>query len=90
MHSGPPHQDTVPRGTERQFYFDKAKAEKVSFAKSKELLVNAKLNYTKLKNIEAKLNKIDSTTELDIIMKELKIKTNLKIFVTVKFNSFFL
>lgn len=56
------------------YYFDKSKAEKINFEKSRELLENAKQDYEKIKNIEDRLNKIDSLKELDIIMKELKIK----------------
>ncbi len=56
------------------YWFDKSKAEKIGFEKSDELMKKAKVNYEKLKKIEDRLAKIDSLKELDIIIKELKIK----------------
>ncbi len=56
------------------YYFDKSKAEKKSFKKSKELLNNAENDFYRLKNIEEKLTNIESIKDLDDIMKELKIK----------------
>ncbi|MBT8381857.1 MAG: DUF814 domain-containing protein [Ignavibacteria bacterium] len=56
------------------YYFDKSKADKISFQKSKEMLKKAEVDFNNLKRIEEKLTKIDSLKELDEIMKELKIK----------------
>jgi predicted ribosome quality control (RQC) complex YloA/Tae2 family protein len=55
-------------------YFDKSKAEKTSFQKSKELLKKAENDFNSLKKNEVKLSTIESIKELDEIMKELKIK----------------
>jgi predicted ribosome quality control (RQC) complex YloA/Tae2 family protein len=56
------------------YYFEKAKAERIGFKKSQELLVKAKQDYEKFKKNEKQLRNIDSIKELDNIMKELKIK----------------
>ena len=56
------------------YWFDKSKAEKIGFDKSIELMKKAKVNYEKLRKIEDSLVEIDSLKELDIIIKELKIK----------------
>jgi len=56
------------------YYFDKSKAEKISFQKSKELLKKAENDFNTLKINEEKLSNIESINELDEIMKELKIK----------------
>jgi predicted ribosome quality control (RQC) complex YloA/Tae2 family protein len=60
------------------YYFDKSKAEKISFEKSKELLKKAQTDFDRLKNIEEKLTNIESIKELDEIMKELKIKKHVQ------------
>ncbi len=56
-------------------YFDKAKSEKIGFLKSKELLVKAINDLNKLKDIDVRISKTESIKELDLIMKELKLKT---------------
>jgi predicted ribosome quality control (RQC) complex YloA/Tae2 family protein len=56
------------------YYFDKSKAEKKSFEKSKDLLKRAEIDFNRLKKIEDILTTIASIKELDEIMKELKIK----------------
>ncbi len=67
------NQKIAPRNN-IDYWFDKSKAEKIGFEKSVELMKKAKTNYEKLKNIEAGLVNIDSLKELDIIIKDLKIK----------------
>jgi predicted ribosome quality control (RQC) complex YloA/Tae2 family protein len=57
-------------------YFDKAKNERISFEKSKELFASSKEQYNKLKNIEQRLSDIEDTEELKKIMRELKMKEN--------------
>ncbi len=56
------------------YWFEKSKAERIGFEKSVELMKKAKVNYEKLKKIEDRLPEIDSLKELDVIIKELKIK----------------
>jgi predicted ribosome quality control (RQC) complex YloA/Tae2 family protein len=56
------------------FYFDKAKAEKINFKKSIELLEIAKKDFKRLKSIERKVSTVDKIKELRSIIKELKIK----------------
>jgi len=56
------------------YYFDKSRSEKISFAKNLQLIEAAKKDYEHLKKIEDSLNKIESTKELDELMKSLKIK----------------
>jgi predicted ribosome quality control (RQC) complex YloA/Tae2 family protein len=56
------------------FYFDKAKAEKISYKKSIELLERAKKDFQRLKSIEKKVTSIDDVKDLRSIIKELKIK----------------
>jgi predicted ribosome quality control (RQC) complex YloA/Tae2 family protein len=57
------------------YYFDKSRSEKISFAKNLQLFENAKKDFERLKNIELSLDEIESKTELDGLMKQLKIKT---------------
>ena len=55
-------------------YFDKAKSEKISFQKSKELLDKAIKDLNKLKDLYSRIAKIESIKELDLLMKEFKLK----------------
>lgn len=55
-------------------YFNKARAEKINYAKSKELLDNALDDYNRLKKIETDLAKIEYLKDYISIMKQLKIK----------------
>ncbi len=55
-------------------YFDKAKSDKISFQKSKELLDKAIKDLNKLKNLNNRITEIESIKELDLIMKEFKLK----------------
>ncbi len=54
-------------------YFDKAKSEKISFQKSKELLDKAIKDLYKLKDLNNRITEIDSIKELDLLMKEFKL-----------------
>ena len=54
-------------------YFDKAKSEKISFQKSKELLDKAIKDLNKLKDLYSRIAKIESIKELDLLMKEFKV-----------------
>jgi predicted ribosome quality control (RQC) complex YloA/Tae2 family protein len=56
------------------YYFDKSKAERLSYSKSQQLFKKAKEDFERLKQIENSLDKIESTKELDELMKKLKIK----------------
>ncbi|MBE0571864.1 MAG: DUF814 domain-containing protein [Ignavibacteriaceae bacterium] len=56
------------------YYFDKSRSEKISFVKNRQLFENAKKDYEHLKNMENSLNEIESSKELDELMKKLKIK----------------
>ena len=56
------------------YYFDKSRSEKISFAKNRQLFENAKKDYEHLKRLENSLNEIESPKEFDVIMKKLKIK----------------
>ncbi len=56
------------------YYFDKSRSEKISFTKNRQLFENAKKDYEHLKNMENSLNEIESSKELDELMKKLKIK----------------
>jgi predicted ribosome quality control (RQC) complex YloA/Tae2 family protein len=55
-------------------YFEKAKSEKIGFQKSKELLEKAIKDLNKLKSVEQKIEETESIKELDLIMRELKLK----------------
>ena len=55
-------------------YFEKARAEKINFIKSNDLLSNALDDFEKLKKIESKVSKIESLKDYISIMKQLKIK----------------
>lgn len=56
------------------YYFDKSRSEKTAFAKNLQLINDAKKDFGRLRQIEESLNKIESTKELDLLMKSLKIK----------------
>lgn len=56
------------------YYFDKSRAEKISFTKNLQLFDQAKKDFERLKKNEESLNDIDSTKELDELMKSLQIK----------------
>ncbi|MEJ2507552.1 MAG: NFACT RNA binding domain-containing protein, partial [Ignavibacteriaceae bacterium] len=56
------------------YYFDKARSEKINFSTSQDLLKKEKENLTRINSIEEKVNSIDNIKELNTIMKELKIK----------------
>ncbi len=55
-------------------YFDKAKNQRISFQKSKQLFNDYKIKFDKLKEIENKFLSEESIQNYRIIMKELKIK----------------
>jgi predicted ribosome quality control (RQC) complex YloA/Tae2 family protein len=55
-------------------YFNKAKAEKIEYEKSKELISSAKNQFEKIQSIENRLDSINDLKELTEIMKELKIQ----------------
>ncbi len=55
-------------------YFDKAKNQRISFGKSKQLFNDYKIKFDKLKEIEKKFLSIESLENYKSIMKELKIK----------------
>lgn len=55
-------------------YFNKSKAEKIEYEKSKELISGAKNQFEKLQSVEKRLDSINDLKELTEIMKELKIK----------------
>lgn len=57
-----------------EYYFNKSKAEKTAFAKTKELFQKTEKNFHYLKNKLELINDIESLDELDDLMKELKIK----------------
>ena len=57
-----------------EYYFDKSRTEKISFAKNQQLFENAKKELEYLKKLEEVLNETESSKELDEIMKKLKIK----------------
>lgn len=56
------------------YYFDKSRSEKISFAKNKQLFEKAKKDFDQLRQLNNSLNEIDSSKELDELMKKLKIK----------------
>lgn len=56
------------------YYFDKSRSEKISFAKNLQLFENAKKDYEQLKKLENSINEMESPKELDVLMKKLKIK----------------
>lgn len=57
-------------------YFEKSRAERINFEKSKELLKITISKLGKLKNINQKIDGMNTIKELDSIMNELKIKTS--------------
>lgn len=56
------------------YYFDKSRSEKIAFAKNLQLFETAKKDFERLKKLENSLTEIESTKELDELMKKLKIK----------------
>ncbi|MCK5087985.1 MAG: NFACT family protein, partial [Melioribacteraceae bacterium] len=60
------------------YYFNKAKGEKINFTKSLELYEITKTKYHKLLELDNRFNKIDSNDELLLIKKELKLSDNKK------------
>ncbi len=52
------------------------RSEKISFTKNVQLLEKAKNDFNQFKIIDESLNKIESTKDLDALMKKLKIKTS--------------
>ena len=74
------------------FYFDKAKAEKINHKKSIELYHKAKTDFEKLKSIQEKLNSVDDINELRSIIRELKIKMPVekkeKVDISIKFKHY--
>ena len=56
------------------YYFDKSRSGKISFAKNQQLFEKAKKDFDQLRQLNNSLIKIDSSKELDEIMKKLKIK----------------
>jgi predicted ribosome quality control (RQC) complex YloA/Tae2 family protein len=56
------------------YYFDKSRSEKISFAKNQQLFEKAKKDFDQLRQLNNSLNEIDSSKELDELMKKLKIK----------------
>jgi len=57
-----------------EFYFNKARNEKVRFEKSKQLMKNLKVKYNEMQNIKEKFIKAETHEDYKSIMKELKIK----------------
>lgn len=60
------------------YYFNKAKGEKINFTKSLELYEITKTKYHKLLELDNRFNKVDSNDELLLIKKELKLSDNKK------------
>ncbi len=56
------------------YYFDKSRSEKISFAKNQQLFEKAKKDFDQLQQLNNSLNEIESLKELDELMKKLKIK----------------
>ncbi len=56
------------------YYFDKARSEKISFDKSKMLLKLAEIEFERLKGIKEEITNSESIEQLNKSMKELKIK----------------
>lgn len=59
-----------------EFYFDKAKSEKLSFEKNYKLLKSSESEFKRLSEIKSRFDSSDSIEQLKEIMKELKIKDN--------------
>jgi predicted ribosome quality control (RQC) complex YloA/Tae2 family protein len=58
------------------YYFDKAKSERIQFVKSKELYSQLKKEFENLKKTEEELNKAGVIEDINKIMSELKIQDN--------------
>jgi predicted ribosome quality control (RQC) complex YloA/Tae2 family protein len=56
------------------YYFEKSRNEKITFAKNRQLFTNAKKDYENFKSLEELMDKTESSKELDEIIKKLKIK----------------
>ncbi|HEY6435837.1 MAG TPA: NFACT RNA binding domain-containing protein, partial [Ignavibacteriaceae bacterium] len=56
------------------YYFDKSRSDKISFVKNVSLFEKAKTNFKHLQKLNNSLNEIDSSKDLDELMKKLKIK----------------
>ena len=56
------------------YYFDKARTEKINFTKSQELQKKEKKNLERIISIEKRIQTVEDLKELNTIMKELKIK----------------
>ena len=56
------------------YYFDKARTEKINFTKSQELQKKEKKNLERIISIEKRIQIVEDLKELNTIMKELKIK----------------
>jgi len=56
------------------YYFDKSRSDKISFAKNINLFDKSKKDFDQLRQLYKSLNEIESSRELDEIMKKLKIK----------------
>ncbi len=56
------------------YYFDKARSEKINFVTSQELLKKEKQNFKRIASLERRIKTADDIKELNAIMKELKIK----------------
>lgn len=59
------------------YYFDKARSEKIDFEKSNQLYQSAKDRFEKLKSIQNELSKDLTTVQLQSIKKELKMNTQI-------------
>jgi len=64
----------LPAKKNVDYYFDKAKSEKINREKSVQLLKKTKDKFNELNNIEEKLISIDEIKELKELMKKMKIK----------------
>ena len=58
----------------KDYYFDKARTEKINFTKSQELQKKEKKNLERIISIEKRIQIVEDLKELNTIMKELKIK----------------
>ncbi len=59
-----------------EYYFNKARGEKISFEKNNKLLKSAESEFKKLNGIKNKFTSADSIEQMEEIMKELKMKEN--------------
>lgn len=61
-----------------EYYFNKAGNEKIAYNKSKELFRDISVNYNKLTALKGRFEKTETLEELNVIMKELHIKSGEK------------